>query len=186
MIFAHFLTEVNEANAFVVGCEETSAALLVDVPLWDPRIAEYLRARHLTLEAIFITHGHYDHVGGLAEAVRAFPATVYSGVSDIDGVPAQKVRQGDTLRFGHLSGTVFETPGHTPDSVSLALPGLVFAGDALFSGSVGGTSSARDAKRQIDHLRQNILTLPDDCQIHTGHGPSSTVYIEKRYNPFLV
>jgi glyoxylase-like metal-dependent hydrolase (beta-lactamase superfamily II) len=87
---------------------------------------------------------------------------------------------------GKLTGTVLATQGHTLDSISLAFPGLVFTGDALFSGSIGGTSSPRNAQQEIDHVRRNILSLPDDYEIHPGHGPSSTVAIERNHNPFFV
>ncbi|NLT59553.1 MAG: MBL fold metallo-hydrolase, partial [Candidatus Hydrogenedentes bacterium] len=85
-----------------------------------------------------------------------------------------------------LAGRVLATPGHTPDALSLAFPGMVFTGDALFAGSVGGTASPALARQQLDAIRNHIFSLPADTEIHTGHGPSSTVAIESRYNPFFV
>lgn len=185
MIFGHFLTEVNEANAFILGCSFAREALLVDVPVWDDRFDVFLRKHGLTLTTVFITHDHFDHTGGLAQLRQKSSVQFYAGKSSVDGITVEKVSHGDCLRVGELSGTVLATPGHTPDSISVAFPGLVFTGDALFSGSVGGTNSAAQAERQIDHLRRHVLTLPDSTQVHTGHGPSSSVGIERRFNPFL-
>ena len=185
MIFAHFLIDVNEANSVVVACDETKEALLVDVADWDPRIAAFIETNGLKLSTIFITHDHFDHSGGLADAVRAHDARVYSGSGRAGGQTVTKAGHGDVIRVGKIEGNVVVTPGHTPDSISLIFPGMVFSGDALFSGSVGGTSSAADAKRQIDHIRAHLFSLPEDCEVHTGHGPSSTVGVEKRYNPFF-
>jgi hydroxyacylglutathione hydrolase len=186
MILRHFLTEANESNAFIVACEETREALMVDAGDFDPAIADFLDEQGLRLTTVFITHDHYDHTGGLAAAAARDGATVLASGGRPGGVPAQAVHHGDAVHVGTLTGNVLATPGHTPDSVSLAFPGHVFTGDALFAGSVGGTASSSAARRQLDHLRENILSLPPDTEIHTGHGPSSTVAIESRYNPFLV
>jgi glyoxylase-like metal-dependent hydrolase (beta-lactamase superfamily II) len=186
MIFRHFLLGVNEANAFVAACEETRDAVLVDVGDIDPRIVDFLEENRLRLTTIFITHDHYDHTGGLSEAVAQYDATVLSAKGAVGGRKARRVGHGEEIRVGRLVGKVLATPGHTPDSISLALPGMVFTGDALFSGSIGGITSPRDAQIEIDHIRRNIFTLPDDYEIHPGHGPSSVVGVEKRCNPFFV
>jgi len=186
MIFRHFLLKVNEANAFVVGCEETRQALLVDAGDLDVAIPEFLAEHGLALTKVFITHDHYDHTDGLSAVVERYAPEVFAGKDSVAGVLARRVGDGAEFRVGSIAGRVFATPGHTPDGLSLALPGMVFTGDALFAGSVGGTSSARAAKQQVDHIRKKILSLPPETEIHTGHGPSSTVDIESRFNPFFV
>lgn len=185
MIFRHFLIDVNESNAFIIGCEETRETLLVDVAEWDPRIPAFLEEHKLRITTIFITHNHYDHSGGLAQAIAATRATAYSGNGRAGGMRVQHAKHGQVLTVGNIKGTVLATPGHTPDGISLALPGMVFTGDALFSGSVGGTSSRSQAEEQIEAIRKHILTLPGDYEIHTGHGPSSTAAVERRFNPFF-
>ena len=185
MILRHSLTEANESNVFIVGCEESREALMVDAGGYDRAMAGFLDEQGLRLTTIFITHDHYDHTGGLAEAAARDGAVVLAGGSRAGGMRAQTVRHGDTVRAGALTGKVLATPGHTPDSVSLAFPGHVFTGDALFAGSVGGTASSSAARQQIAYLRDNILSLPPETEIHPGHGPSSTVAIERRSNPFL-
>jgi glyoxylase-like metal-dependent hydrolase (beta-lactamase superfamily II) len=186
MIFRHFLLDVNESNAFIVGCEDTREALLVDAGDYDAGISGFLDQERLKLTKIFITHDHYDHTGGLGEFTRRYKAEVLAGASNAGGQRATRVRAADTVRVGNLTGKVLETPGHTQDSVSLAFPGHVFTGDALFAGSVGGTSSQSAARQLLDAIQTQIFSLPLDTEIHTGHGPSSTVAIESEHNPFFV
>lgn len=186
MTVRRFLLSVNEANSFLVVCEQTREALLIDAGAFSPSLAEYLSTHQLNLRQVFITHEHYDHVDGLAPIVARYGARVVAGKDLTGGCNATRAAQGDTVRVGNLSGVVCETPGHTPDGLSLVFPGHVFTGDALFAGSVGGTSSLENAQRQIDAIRKHIFSLPPDTRIHTGHGPSSTVAIESRFNPFFL
>ncbi|HDP35897.1 MAG TPA: MBL fold metallo-hydrolase [Candidatus Hydrogenedentes bacterium] len=187
MIFAHFLVpEVNEANMFVVACPETRKAMLIDAAAYDARIPAFLERRNLTLESVFITHAHYDHTGGLAEIARAYKPTVFAGVADVDGVSAQQVTHGSVITLGAIQARVVELPGHTPEEIGLVFPSMAFTGDALFSGSIGGTTNLHNKATEIDAIRKHIFTLPDECLVHTGHGPSSTVAIEKNHNPFFV
>ena len=186
MIFAHFMTDVNEANVFVAACEETREALLVDAASFDPRIKAFLKAQRLELKTIFITHDHYDHVSGLRDFVKEYHPVVYAARGNLGDVHAQVVGQDNTIRIGHIEGKVIDLAGHTLTSIGLVLPGMVFSGDALFAGSIGGTTNEQDRDREIGLIRKHIFTLPDDYQVHTGHGPSTTVWIEETYNPFFV
>ena len=186
MIVRRFLLDVNEANAFLVVCEETKEAMLVDAGAFAPSIAEHLASYGFRLVLVFITHDHYDHTDGLASIVARYGARVFAGKHSVGGCDATRVSHGDTVKVGHIEGSVRETPGHTPEGISLVIPGHVFTGDALFAGSVGGTSSPENAKRQLDAIRKHIFTLSPETLIHTGHGPSSTVAIESGFNPFFV
>jgi glyoxylase-like metal-dependent hydrolase (beta-lactamase superfamily II) len=186
MIFRHFLLKVNEANAFVLGCKETRQAILIDAGDLDSAIPLFLADNGLTLSKVFITHDHYDHTDGLPAVVDQFRPELFSGKDSIASIATRRVRENDEIRVGKLVGRVLATPGHTPEGLSLFFPGMVFTGDALFSGSVGGTSSADLARQQIEHIARNIFSLPPETEIHCGHGPSSTVAIESRFNPFFV
>jgi len=185
MIFRRFLLDVNESNTFLVACEQTREALLVDLGSWTPDIPAFLHGNALRLTTVFITHDHYDHTDGLRAAIEDNDARVYSGKGCVGGLPGTRVGHGDTITVGSLTGSVVATPGHTPEGVSLVLPGMVFTGDALFAGSVGGTSSGGNAIRQLEGIREHVFNLPDHYEVHPGHGPSSTVAIERRFNPFF-
>ena len=187
MIYFHALLKVNEANAFIAACPETKQALLIDVGEFNDSIPAFIEEQGLTIAAIFITHNHYDHTSGLKDALDyAGKVPVYAYLRVIEGVETVRVKMGDTVTVGTLAGEVFRTPGHTVDGLTLVFPGHAFTGDALFCGSVGGTADSDDYDRQIEAIRKNIFTLPPDTKLHTGHGPSSTVAIESRYNPFFV
>ncbi len=187
MTFGHFRLSVIEVNAFVLSCAETNEAVLVDCGEFDPRIPEFVEHHGLHLTTIFITHDHYDHVQGLRDAATHFGAMVVAGTESPGGYRADRiVKPGDTVQIGTLTGRVVDTSGHTPVGLSLIFPGRVFTGDALFAGSVGGTSNPEDYDRQLANIRNNLFPLPDDTLVHCGHGPSSTIGIEKRYNPFFV
>jgi hydroxyacylglutathione hydrolase len=175
-----------ESNAFIAWCEKTRSALLVDAGEFQQEMLEFCTDQHLRLKTIFITHDHHDHTEGLREACTAFGATVYAAKNGFGDVAASRIGDGGQITIGAETGTVRPTPGHTPDGLSLIFTGHVFTGDALFAGSVGGTSDPSLAQQQIDHIRKNIFTLPGDCLIFPGHGPCSTVEIERSYNPFFV
>lgn len=187
MIVGHFMLSVIEANAFVFGCKQTREAMLVDAGEFPAAIPEFVKEHGLSLKTIFITHDHYDHVAGLEEAAEHFGAQVIAGTPEPGGYKVDRVvAHGDEVVVGRHTGRVVDTSGHTPVGLSLIFPGTVFTGDALFAGSVGGTSSSENAEQQIELIRKNLFTLPEDYEIHVGHGPSSTIGIESKYNPFFV
>jgi glyoxylase-like metal-dependent hydrolase (beta-lactamase superfamily II) len=186
MIVKHFLLNVHEVNVFIAACPQTRDAMLIDAGDFDDRVAAFVSENRLNLSKAFITHDHYDHVDGLAEYAKRYGAEVISGTSPVGGCNARIVKHGDEIDLGSLAGKVFSTPGHTPEGLSLAFPGHVFTGDALFAGSVGGTGTKENYDMQIAAIRKHIFTLPDDTLVHVGHGPSSTVAVEKKFNPFFV
>jgi glyoxylase-like metal-dependent hydrolase (beta-lactamase superfamily II) len=187
MIFKHFRLNVIEANSFLIGCEETKEAMLIDAGEAHPSIFTYIDENALQLTKIFITHNHYDHTDGLRQIAHHYHADTFSCTDDPGGYfGAKVVKHGDEVSIGKLTGRVVDTSGHTPVGVSLIFPGHIFSGDALFAGSVGGTSSEENYDLQIKLIKENLFTLPDDYEVHVGHGPSTTIGIEKAGNPFFV
>ncbi len=187
MILGHFRLNPIEVNAFIFGCPDTKEAMLVDVGEWDPRLPQFVEDMDLKLTTIFITHDHADHVAGLPEAAKHFGATVISGTEEPGGYKVDRVvGHGDEVTVGKMTAKTVDTSGHTPVALSLIFPGTVFSGDALFAGSVGGTSSPETYEQQLENIRKNLFTLPGEYEVHTGHGPSTTIGIEREFNPFFV
>lgn len=191
MIVQPFLLKVElaigEVNVHIAACEETREAMLIDAGKFDPAMAEYVKENGFNLTTIFITHDHSDHVDGVRECVDQWGAKIISGTPQPGGVGADRVvKHGDEVALGSLRAKVVETSGHTPVGLSLIFPGCVFSGDALFAGSVGGTGTPETYERQIQFIRDNLLTLPDEYEVHSGHGPATTIGIERTYNPFFV
>lgn len=185
MILRHFLLAVNETNCYFVACPETKEAIVIDPGEAVPDLERLVDDGGFRLTFVVITHDHFDHTGGVRSLVERYGATVASRSGSVSGVRGRALREGDILRVGTLEIAVLETPGHTPDSISLAVGQALFTGDALFAGSVGGTASRENFDEEVRGIRAKILTHPQATRLYPGHGPPSTVAIEAMYNPFL-
>lgn len=189
MIFQAFKFDLGhlEVNTYLIACFQTREAALIDAGAWGDAIPQFVEARGLTVKTIFITHNHFDHIQGLPKIVEHFGAQVIAGTPELDGAKVDRVvKHGDEVKVGRHAGRVVDTSGHTPVGISLVLPPLIFTGDALFAGSVGGTSNDTDANHELDQIRKNLFTLPGHYEVHSGHGPATTIEIERTYNPFFV
>lgn len=184
------LEEANGCNCYLLACLEEKVALVIDPGSYSPQLRDLLREWGLTLVGLFLTHGHGDHVGGVEELQAELgPVPVFAGAQEAEAfflAVDRPVEDGDPLVLGSWEGRFRATPGHTPGGTTLVIGGMAFTGDALFSGSVGGTATPEDFDQQIAALRERVLSLPDDNLVHPGHGPSSTVGVERLYNSFFV
>jgi glyoxylase-like metal-dependent hydrolase (beta-lactamase superfamily II) len=193
------------ANCFIVGCEETKEAVVIDPGDDTDRILLALADLSLKVKYIINTHGHFDHVGGNrkmkaatgadilihsldAHMLGALSSTAAAwGLSTDDSPPPDRtVEDGDRIDFGTLALTVIHTPGHSPGGISLYTDGYVFVGDTLFAGSIGRTDfPGGDYGTLISSIRNKLLVLRDDVRVFTGHGPETTIGRERQFNPFL-
>lgn len=192
------------ANCFIIGCEETMEAVVVDPGDEADRILMSLAAAKLTVKHIVNTHGHFDHVGanrrlkaatGADLMIHALDAPMLSRLGEAAAAfgmrcdnsppPDRTIDDGDEVTFGRLCLKVLHTPGHTPGGISLYADNSVFVGDTLFNGSIGRTDfPGGDYDTLIASIRQKLFVLDDDMRVFTGHGPETTIGTEKRYNPF--
>ncbi|MDZ7598569.1 MAG: MBL fold metallo-hydrolase [Desulfobacterales bacterium] len=193
------------ANCYILGCERTREAAVIDPGDETDKILMSLASEKLTLKHILNTHGHFDHVGGnrqlkdatgaelLIHAADAAMLAQLSASAAAFGLSAQNspppdrtVVEGDRVTFGDIALTVLHTPGHTPGGISFHTDRCVFVGDALFYGSIGRTDfPGGDYDTLIASIRTKLFTLDDDTTVYTGHGPATTVGQEKRSNPFV-
>lgn len=195
-------------NAYIVFDESTKHALVIDPAGEADVLIETLEKHDLDVKKIVLTHGHADHIGALNELRNNYPdTTVIMHAADTDYLtnpklnlsayqmerivcePADEyVKAGDVITLDDILLEVKETPGHTPGGISLYLPqaGVVFSGDALFNGSVGRTDFPGGSMRDLlAGIQRELLVLPDDTVVLSGHGPSTTIGAEKVQNPFL-
>jgi hydroxyacylglutathione hydrolase len=196
---------VFQENCYIVSDPTTLDAILVDpgeeVDLFLRRI-EY---EQLTLRAIWLTHAHLDHVVGVGGVVDATGVPVYLHPDDrplYDGVeqqgawlgvgaekpppPNRELANGDTLGVGMCSFEVRHAPGHSPGGVAFVGSGIVIVGDTLFAGSIGRTDlPGGDAGALLASIRNQLMSLPDETVVYSGHGPETTIGHERRTNPFL-
>jgi glyoxylase-like metal-dependent hydrolase (beta-lactamase superfamily II) len=194
-----------QENAYVVGDEATGRGVLIDPGDEGRRLLRALDDAGLSLEAIWLTHAHLDHIGAIA-AIRdaghiapifLHPAELplYRNASSQAAMfglpfeqppePDQVLAEGQTLRVGALSFEVMHTPGHAPGHVVIHGHGVAFVGDCLFAGSVGRTDLPLSNPAQLAASLERIVALPGDTIVYPGHGPATTIEAERRANPFL-
>jgi len=191
MIVKRFTVGWLSTNCYVVGCEETREAAVIDPGMDSEREAEpildFIKQNNLHIKYIINTHGHPDHVAGNAIIKKATGAPILIHESNSENVQADtKLHDGNILQVGTLKLAVLHTPGHTPDGISLLGENLVFTGDALFAGSVGRTDFLGGSYEELMRsIKTKLLSIPDSFKVYSGHGPSTTIGDEKKYNPFL-
>jgi len=164
-----------------------------------------LDTRAWSLKAIWLTHAHIDHILGVGPVHAATDAPIYLHPLDrpiYDALPQyggwvgmqletppapdRELGPGQVLKVGGFEFTVRFTPGHSPGSVSFVGEGMIFGGDVLFNGSVGRTDlPGGDAATLMASIQSQLLSLPDSTIVHSGHGPDTTIGVERLTNPFL-
>ena len=153
------------------------------------RIIREVSRAGLTIRYILLTHGHFDHTGGVGELKNITGAPVWIHPLDARGTNVQHdgdLSDGQEIRLGTYSISVIHTPGHSPGGVCFHAPGAVFTGDTLFAGSIGRTDfPGGDHDQLIRGVANKIFPLGDDLRVYPGHGPTSTIGRERMYNPFF-
>jgi len=192
-------------NCYLVMDETTNRGVLIDPGDEPQRIIDVVRQSGTTLDAIWLTHAHFDHVGGIAGVVREYPVPVYMhpleepvlavavdaglryGVR-VEAPPAADValEEGDRLAIGSLEFEVLHVPGHAPGHVAFVGHGGVFGGDCLFAGSVGTTDIEFGDREALDASLRRLTALGDELTVLPGHGPLTTIGHERDTNPFLI
>lgn len=177
-------------NCFIIGCRNTSAAAIIDPGGVVDELLGAVDEDGLSLEMVLITHGHGDHVGGLAELVGARPGIkVFANPAETlllkDTEPIVHADDGYEIRLGDLTVQALHTPGHTPGSTCYHTNGICLVGDTLFAGSIGRPGSHEVYERMLRSIREKVLSLPSETVILPGHGPVTTVGDELKHNPFF-
>jgi len=198
-------------NGYLVSCETTRQAVLIDPGDEVQSLLEAARENRLDVRAILLTHAHLDHITGVGFAKAALAAPVwldradlflYEGVVeqgrmfglDVDSQPPVDAfyDHATPFRFGEYVVDILPTPGHCPGGVCLAIGAVtspvreLFVGDTLFAGSIGRTDlPGGDYETLIRSIKDVLFAFPDETIVHSGHGPDTTIGEERRTNPFL-
>jgi hydroxyacylglutathione hydrolase len=196
-----------ETNCYILACEDSLKAAVID-PSWNGKsIAETAAKKGWKITHILLTHSHFDHVGGLAELKAEVNAPIYIHP---EAVPMLKqatssasffqltiptpppadimLAEGDKIKVGNQTLHVLFTPGHAPGHVCFYLPDhrVIFDGDVLFQHSIGRTDlPGGDMQLLMKSIREKLMVLPNDTHVLSGHGPATTIGVERKYNPYL-
>lgn len=181
-------------NCYLVSDERAKTCAVVDPGGQGEAVARWLRDRDLTPRYILLTHGHYDHVGGVEALMAQFPGLpVYVHEADTHLTPdlSQGLRwthtygEGDALTMDRITFHVLHTPGHTPGSVCLRAEDVLLTGDTLFAGSCGRTDFPGGSWTQMLSSLARLAGLEGDLQVLPGHGEPSTLAAEREHNPYV-
>ena len=191
-----------QTNCYVVWEEKSSSCVVVDPAHAPERILEFISGQGLTLEAIFLTHGHFDHVGAV-EALRektgcslwmhrgdynrpSDPMNDYLyPLHDKDIGEISFCDDGTVIPAAGLRFTVHSTPGHSRGSVCYQAEGILLSGDTLFAGGCGRTDLPGGSPDAIFVSLADLADLQGDLKVYPGHGESTTLARERRYNPYM-
>jgi hydroxyacylglutathione hydrolase len=205
MRFEKLVVSPLQENCYIVGDEDARAGVIIDPGDEADRILGKVRELGWTVDKIVNTHGHVDHIAAAEDIKEALNAKLYLHPGDdmylseiaemakMFGITLARnpsvdvhLSDGDEIPVGSLTMRVTHAPGHSPGGCLLCIGDDVFCGDLIFSGSIGRTDlPGGDYATIVNSLESHILSLPDDTRLHPGHGPSTTVAVERRFNPFL-
>lgn len=194
-----------QENTWLLLDDTVGKAVLIDPGDEPDNVLNLLEQSGADLEAIWITHGHLDHIGAIAGVKRQFDVPVYLHEADLAlyttlavqaakmyGVPFEPppppdrtLAEGDKVSVGSLTFDVWHLPGHAPGHVAFIGNGVMFGGDTLFAGSIGRTDLPLSDGAAMRRSLERIATLPPGLTVLPGHGPETTIGEELESNPFL-
>jgi len=194
-----------QENCYIIADPETLDAVIVDPGEEEDLFLNRIGYEKLTLRAIWLTHAHLDHVLGVKRIAAETGVPIYLHPADrllydraqqqgakygiqleILPPPSCELSHGDELSVGQCSFAVRHVPGHSPGGVAFVGHGAVICGDALFAGSIGRTDlPGGNYATLLTSIREQLLTLPDQTIVYSGHGPTTTIGTERETNPFL-
>ena len=196
MIIKYVYIPNGYTNCYILADEKTKAAAIIDPGDTVPEIKELVKKDNLDVRAIFLTHGHYDHVGGVAALRKKYkdiPVYLHpeDAGKDTELMPTRALdpvtlwRDGDVVMVGELQVEVLHTPGHSEGSVTLRCQDVLFTGDTLFTQSVGRTDFPGGSQEALMASLKRLGELEGDYQVLPGHDTFTSLDQERQGNPYL-
>jgi len=193
------------SNCYIIWDDKNRIAAIIDPGEDAKDIIKKVEELDIEINYILATHGHFDHVGAVAQLKREIDVEFLAHKGDFffieDGKNAARrwgfiidqppkpdrfIEDGDIIKIGEHELKVLHTPGHSPGGVSFLHNKMVFCGDTLFQGSIGRTDFRMGSFEELKQsIKSRLYTLPDSTIVYTGHGPSTTIGTEKMFNPFV-
>ncbi len=205
MIIERIVVGALMVNCYLVGDEESNEGIIIDPGADADRVGQKVDELSLKITKVVATHGHVDHVGAVEPLKRRFnvPFAVHRadewflphtrengamyGLLNLENPTADEyLAEGGIIRVGKHSFNIIEAPGHCQGAVILLGEGHAFVGDVLFAGSIGRTDLPGSSyEEMVVSLEKVLSVIPEDTVLHPGHGDSTSLAVEKQYNPFL-
>lgn len=206
MEITQFVIGMIGTNSYIVSREETGECVLIDPAVYSEAMVSHIQKKGLHVQAILLTHGHFDHIMGIDGFLEVFPVPVYAHKEEAlllnDASKNASVSYGEAYTYSgaeyvedgqklYLAGILFEvlyTPGHTIGGCCyyVAEADVVFSGDTLFQASIGRTDfPTGNSSQLVRSIREKLLVLPDETRVYPGHLDGTTIGYEKKYNPYL-
>lgn len=206
MIIKNVVVGPLEVNCYILGCEHTKEAAIIDPGGDADEIIKVIEKEKFIPKVIINTHAHFDHVGGVKVIQDHFKIDFLLHKDDLflienlneqatlfgfDYIPEPVVNKfvndKDQISFGREVAKVIHTPGHTPGGVCYYVNDSIFVGDTIFAGSIGRTDFPGSSyETLIKSIKERLFPLDDSVRVYPGHGPSTTIGNEKSHNPFLI
>ncbi|MCI8834925.1 MAG: MBL fold metallo-hydrolase [Ruminococcus sp.] len=206
MEITQFVIGMIGTNSYIVSREGTGECVLIDPAVYSEEMVSYIQRKGLHVQAILLTHGHFDHIMGIDGFLEVFPVPVYAHKEEAlllnDASSNASVSYGEAYTYSgaeyvedgqklYLAGILFEvlyTPGHTIGGCCyyVAEVDVVFSGDTLFQAFIGRTDfPTGNSSQLVRSIREKLLVLPDETRVYPGHLDETTIGYEKKYNPYL-
>jgi hydroxyacylglutathione hydrolase len=204
MIIKKLVVGPLQENCYIVGDKKTKKAIVIDPGDEPDRVIDEIKDSGLEVSAVILTHGHFDHIGAAGDIRKETGAKILMHKEDMESytlareqaafwgfdmddlpLPDGFVEEGQEIKAGGLGFKVMHTPGHTKGGICLYGEGVIFTGDTIFQGSVGRTDFPGGSMEELRKSFRRLLDLPDDTKVFSGHGPETTIGIEKKENFFV-
>lgn len=206
MIIKNVVVGPLDVNCYILGCEDTREAVIIDPGDNADKIIEAIENEGLKPKFVINTHAHFDHVGSVRTIQEHYKIDFFLHEGDsflidnaneqaaafgLNPIPRPEINKfinhGDNIPLGAKFIHVIHTPGHSPGGVCYHIDNNVFVGDTLFSGSIGRTDLPGGSyKTLINSIKEKLFPLGDDTIVYPGHGPSTSIESERKHNPFLI
>ena len=181
-----------QVNCYILW--ETEQCLVIDPGFEPERVMKTCDELGLKIQAILLTHGHFDHVGGVKKIAEKTGCQVFLHPDELSLPPfitsgklyyTDTYAEGDEITLAGMTFTVLHTPGHTPGAVCLYFDEILFTGDTLFAGSCGRTDLPGGSFATIKASLKRLASLPGNASIYPGHGEETTLETERKNNPYI-
>ncbi len=194
------------SNCYIVGCEETKEAAVIDPGADFKKIYETIEELNVKIKFVILTHAHGDHIGALNEVIKKYNVPVYVHEDEVDMLqdanknlsrmmfrkeikvePQKLLKDGEIIELGNLEMEIIHTPGHTKGSISIKVENIILTGDTLFNGSIGRTDFLGGSFEDIiSSIKTKIFKYDDEVIVYPGHNSPTTIGNERKTNPFVI